>query len=208
MIKFHDDFTIAPIEAGVLAKDFLGILRKQLHACPASAEQIKAAAKLLTAVPADKAVYVMVESHLLAGEAYLPVELPNWLLVQRGWRWQRAAPTLDKGDGIAWLGYLDWPNKEVQKAIQQQNPFAAVSVRGPDVDTTKRDGLVWVPAPWVYPDAVVEIKNYPMKACPTSGIVQGTLLWGLMGEVMQGKQPESGSRMAGNGSQEDQPGHG
>jgi hypothetical protein len=184
-IRFHDDFTIKPIEPGALGRQYLKILRGQLEAVPNSAEQVRAAARMLTAVPADKAVYVMIESHLLAGEAYLPAALPNWLVVQRGWRWQRAAATVENGDGILWLGYLDWPDREVRRAVQRQNVIAAVSVHGPDADAAKTDQVVWIPAPWKYPDAVVEIPGYPLKACPTSGIIQGTLLWGLIGEAVQ-----------------------
>ncbi len=189
-IRFHDDFTIQPIDAGTLGRQYLGILRDQLGKCPASLPQVRTAAKMLAAVAADKTVYVMVESHLMAAQAYLPIELPNWLLVQRGWRWQRAASSVEKGDGILWLGYLEWPAKEAARATRQGNSIAAVSVRGPSEDAAPGNDAVWVPAPWVYPDAVLEIPDYPLKACPTSGIVQGTLLWGLMGEVVQARTSE------------------
>jgi hypothetical protein len=214
--RFHDDFTIQPIEAGALGGQYLDVVREQVQACLASAEQVRAAAKLLAAVPADKAVYVMVESHLMAGEAQLPMELPNWLLVQRGYRWRRAAGTVEKNDGILWLGYIDWDGREADRATKQQVAMAAVSVRGPGerikdaplvtpadggskepvppVRPTPRtspatrpalpESVVWVPAPWLYPDAVVEIPGYPLPACPTSGIVQGTLLYGVIGEVL------------------------
>jgi hypothetical protein len=183
------------------------------------APQVQAAARLLAAVPADRGVYVMVDSHLLAGETVLPKELPNWMLVQRPWRWRRAALTAERGDGILWLGSFDWPGREVGAAVAQGSPFVAVSLYGPgrlpthaplvtpgvapregspeaakiariapepattDV-TPVPPGVVWVPAPWQYPDAAVEIEGYPLPACPTSSIVQGTLLWALMGEVI------------------------
>jgi hypothetical protein len=214
--RFHDDFTIEPIGAGVLGGQYLEAVREQVQACPASAEQVRAAANLLAAVPADKAVYVMVESHLMAGETHLPVELPNWLLVQRGYRWNRAARTVEKSDGILWLGYIDWSGREAEWAVKQQAALVAVSVRGPGerikdeplntpgdgsskesvppVRPTPRTSLatrpalpenvVWVPAPWQYPDAIVEIRGYPLPACPTSGIVQGTVLYGIIGEVL------------------------
>jgi len=46
-------------------------------------------------------------------------------------------------------------------------------------------GVVWIPAPWQYPDAVLELDGYPLPACPSSSIVQGILLWGLVGEVLE-----------------------
>jgi hypothetical protein len=49
----------------------------------------------------------------------------------------------------------------------------------------------WVPASWAYPDAVVELPNYPLKACPTSGVVQTVLLWGLVGEALDATQDEA-----------------
>lgn len=221
-IKFHDDFAVQPIEAGVLGRQYLQILRRQVKACAESALQVQAAARMLANMPADKAVYAMVESHLLAGETWLPKDLPNWVLVQRGWRWRRAVPTVEKGDAVLWLGYLDWPGGEINQAAQRHNPFVAISVYGPDqrpqhdplvtpdakgesdthaqkavsavrleqrpqvkADVTVPANVVWIPAPWQYPDAVVEIDNYPLPACPTSSIVQGTLLWGLVGEVLE-----------------------
>lgn len=221
-IKFHDDFDVKPIGAGVLGRQYLQILREQVKACLASGSQVRAAARMLADVPADKAVYAMVESHLLAGETQLPMELPNWLLVQRGWRWKRAAPTIEKGDAIFWLGYIDWPEGEVKRAAQQQSPFVGVSIRAPG-ERVKDEPLVtpgtssqpttailrdaakaiasgldakpkapatlpadvqWVRAPWEYPDAVVAIAGYPLPACPTSAVVQGTLLWSVIGEVL------------------------
>lgn len=217
--NFHDDLTVPPIEAGVLGRRYLDILRRQLRACEGAAPRIQEAARLLAAVPADRGVYVMVDSHLLAGETGLPNALRNWMLVQRPWRWRRAALTVEKGDGILWLGSFDWPGREVEAAAGLGNPFVAVSLYGPgrrpthpqlvtpratppegspdaakiariepEPATTDGDpapqGVVWIPAPWQYPDAAVQIEGYPLPACPTSSIVQGTLLWALIGEVI------------------------
>jgi hypothetical protein len=217
--NFHDDLTVPPIAAGVLGRRYLDILRRQLRACEGVAPRIQAAARMLAAVPADRGVYVMVDSHLLAGATELPNVLRNWMLVQRPWRWRRAALTVEKGDGILWLGSFDWPSRDVEAAAGLGNPFVGVSLYGPgrrpthaplvmpraappegspdaatiariepEPATTDGDpdppGVVWIPAPWQYPDAAVEIEGYPLPACPTSSIVQGTLLWALMGEVI------------------------
>ena len=221
-IKFHDDITVRPIEAGVLGRRYLQILRGQVQACAASALQVRSAARLLADVPADRGVYTMVESHLLAGEVRFPKELSNWMLVQRSWRWRRAALTVEKGDGMLWLGAFDWPTSEVERAVKTGNPIAAVSLFGPGQNprhpqlatpgvapqaeppqavgtqastngnaammTTAAQmpaGVVWIPAPWQYPDAVLELESYPLPACPSSSIVQGILLWGLVGEVLE-----------------------
>ncbi len=221
-IKFHDDITVRPIDVGVLGRRYLQILRGQVLACAASAPQVRAAARLLADVPADHGVYTMVESHLLASEVRFPKELPNWMLVQRSWRWRRAALTVEKGDGVLWLGAFDWPTSEVERAAKMGNPIAAVSLYGPGqtprhpqlatpgvapqaeppqaggtqtstngnaaMMTTATQipaGVVWIPAPWQYPDAVLELDGYPLPACPSSSIVQGTLLWGLVGEVLE-----------------------
>jgi len=219
--KFHDDFTMRPIEAGVLGRRYLEILRRQVRACEMSAPQLEAAARMLAAVPTDRAVYTLVESHLLAGETWLPKELQNWILVQRSWRWRRAALTVEKGDGVLWLGAFDWPAAEAEKAAALGNPFAGVSLYGPgqnpghaalatpgvvpqevppqavgpariavepsptvDIPALS-NAVVWIPAPWQYPDAVLELDGYPLPACPSSSIVQGILLWGLVGEVLE-----------------------
>ncbi len=223
--RFHDDFVVEPIAPTVLAREFLQIVRKQVEACAGSAPQLKAAARLLAEVPPEKTVYLMVESHLMASEAAIPAELSNWLLVQRSWRWNRADRSVEPGDAVVWLGYLDWPGFRPDRAPRKDNPLVGITVWGPgqkvekeplvtpaDSDpaaqirdaadavvravravaatpvagpTTLPAGQVWVPAPWAYPDAAVEIPGYPLPICPTSGIVQGTLLWGLIGEVVQ-----------------------
>lgn len=220
-LKFHDDFTVRPIEAGVLGRRYLQILREQVRACEASALQVQAAARMLADVPADRAVYTMVDSHLLASEVRFPKELSNWMLVQRSWRWRRAVLTIEKGDGVLWLGAFDWPDGEVDRAAKAGNPLAAVSLYGPGqnphhaplvtpgvapqaeppqaggpariaVDPSPpvaipalTNAVVWIPAPWQYPDAVLELDGYPLPACPSSSIVQGILLWGLVGEVLE-----------------------
>jgi hypothetical protein len=220
-IKFHDDITVRPIEAGVLGRRYLQVLRRQIQACAASVPQVRAAARMLADVPADRAVYVMVDSHLLAGETRLPKELPNWMLVQRSWRWRRAVLTVEKGDGVLWLGAFDWPVGEAEQAAKLGNPLAATSLYGPGqkpphaqlvmpgattqgepplaagtarigVDpspaaatSAATNAVVWIPAPWQYPDAVLELDGYPLPACPSSSLVQGTLLWGLIGEVLE-----------------------
>ena len=219
---FHADLTIRPIEAGVLGRQYLERLRQQLRACATSAPRLQAAARMLAEVPANRAVYAMVQSHLLAGETWIPQELPNWMLVQRTWRWPRAALTLEKGDGVLWLGDFDWPADEVVRAATMGNPLAAVSLYGPGqspphaplvmsgvahgeappqavipsrirVESPPVDiagpaptnAVVWIPAPWQYPDALIELDDYPLPACPSSSIVQGILLWGIIGEVLK-----------------------
>lgn len=219
--RFHEDMTVQPIEAGVLGRRYLEILKRQIRACGEAAPRVRSAARLLAEVPAGRGVYVMVDSHLLPGETWLPKELPHWMLVQRPWRWRRAALTVEKGDAIFWLGSFDWPASQIGKAVENGNPFVAVSLYGPgrnpqhaplvtpgsvpkegtqgaagnarvavEPATTDSDpvppGVVWIPAPWQYPDAVVEIDGYPLPACPTSSIIQGILLWGVIGEVLSG----------------------
>ncbi len=220
-IQFHDDFRIGPIEAGVLGREYLQALRSQLAACPACQPQVDAAARLLDRVPADRTVYLMIESHLLAGSVCPPPELANWMLVQRGWRWPAIEATARRGDGVLWLGYLDWPAKEAQDAESKGLTFAGLSVRPagakvhdaplvtpgeqsaspgapPSNASTKSTSnaaasapatmpvnVAWVHVPWRYPDAVIGIPGYPIKACPTSSIVQGVLLWGVIGDVLE-----------------------
>lgn len=219
---FHADITLRPIEAGVLGRQYLKLLRQQIRACATSAPRVQAAARMLADVPSNQAVYAMVQSHLLAGDAWIPKELPNWILVQRTWRWRRASLTIEKGDGVLWLGDFDWPADEVVRAATMGNPLAAVSLYGPGqppshtplvtsgaahgkapphaagpsrirVESPPVDiacpaptnAAVWIPAPWQYPDALVELDGYPLPVCPSSSIVQGILLWGIIGEVLE-----------------------
>ena len=221
---FHGDLTLRPIEAGVLGRRYLQSLRRQIQACETSAPHLQAAARTLADVPANQAVYAMVDSHLLAGETWLPKELPNWMLVQRRWRWRRAAPTIEQGDGVFWLGEYNWPAPEVEQAVKMKNPMAVVSLYGPGqppwhtplgmppgttpateparisvelsptaIATPSPTNVVWIPAPWQYPDALVELNGYPLPACPSSSIVQGTLLWGVIGDVLENKHNQDTS---------------
>ena len=205
--RFHDDLAVPPIAAGVLGRRYLQALRRQVLACTGSAPQVDAAARMLAAVPSGKGVYAMVESHLLAGETSLPGALPDWLLVQRSWRWTSAGTTLEAGDAVLWIGTFDWPAREIARAQASQNPFVAVTIHGPDgpprhapLDGTARiaveppptatastatPGALWVPAPWQYPDSVLELDSYPLPICPTSSVVNGILLWSIVGTVLE-----------------------
>ena len=160
----------------------------------------------LAAVPNGKGVYVMVESHLLAAETVFPVELPHWVLVQRYWRWKRAGPSLRAGDGVLWLGTFDWPVEAVAAAKALPVAFVAVTLHGPGgppphipldgaariaveppppTDAPATPGALWVPASWQYPDAAIELDGYPLPICPTSSVVNGVLLWSIIGTVLE-----------------------
>ena len=188
-VVFHDDITVGPIEAGKLGGQYLEVLGKQMRAALASQPQTHAGGKRLAAANADRVVYTMIESHLLAGEAHLPGELKNWSLVQRGFRWPQAARTVERGDTVLWLGYLNWPDRRIEDVLRRGASFVGVTVRGPRAELP--GDVWWVPAGWAYPDAVVELPGYPLKACPTSGIVQTVLLWGLVGETLNAVQDET-----------------
>jgi len=188
-VVFHDDITVGPIEAGKLGGQYLEVLGKQMRAALASQPQTHAGGKRLAAANADRVVYTMIESHLLAGEARLPRELKNWSLVQRGFRWPEAARTVERGDTVLWLGYFNWPGRHVKDMLRRDVSFVGASVSGPQSDLP--GDVWWVPASWAYPDAVVELPGYPLKACPTSGIVQTALLWGLVGETLNAGQDET-----------------
>ncbi len=211
--NFHDVINVKPIEPLKMGKEFLEILKQQVQACADASDQLRAGAKLLAKCPADKAVYTMVESHLLANETRFPKQLPNWILAQRYWRWRNVAPTLEDGDSIYWLGNYNWPKHVEDQALKNNHPLVGVSLYGPKQNakhiamhtpenesaegnafidlTTQLDPvgslpntMTWVRAPWQYPDGVVKIDNYPLPACPTSSIIQGVLLWGMVGEVL------------------------
>jgi hypothetical protein len=209
-VNFHDDLRIPPIEAGVLGQRYLQALRRQLHDCTGSASQVAAAARTLAAVPDGKGVYVMVESHLLAGETSFPSELPDWVLVQRSWRWNRAKPSLKAGDGVLWLGTFDWPVEAIASAQALPAVFVAATLHGPNgapqhtplaeaaritveppppTEALATPGALWVPTPWQYPDAVVELDPYPLPICPTSSVINGVLLWSIIGTVLEVRAP-------------------
>ena len=181
-VVFHDDITVGPIQAGKLGGQYLEVLGKQLRTALASQPQTHEGGKRLAGARADRVVYAMVESHLLAGETHLPRELKNWSLVQRGFRWPQAARTFDQGDAVLWLGYFNWPDHNIEEVLRRGGSFVAATVRGPQAELA--GDVWWVPASWAYPDAVVDLPGYPLKACPTSSIVQTVLLWGLVGETL------------------------
>ncbi|HUW84062.1 MAG TPA: hypothetical protein VMZ31_14855 [Phycisphaerae bacterium] len=188
-VVFHDDVIVGPIGAGKLGGQYLEVLGKQMRAALASQPQTREGGKRLAATSADRVVYTMVESHLLSGEAHLPRELKNWSLVQRGFRWPQAARTVVRGDTVLWLGYFNWPDRRIEDVLRRGASFVGATVSGPQAEPPR--DVWWVPASWAYPDAVVELPGYPLKACPTSGIVQTVLLWGLVGETLNAVQDDT-----------------
>ena len=200
-IVFHDDVSVAPIGRGVLARAYLATLRAQVEACRGSEAQLREAATVVRAATRrGGSVYLVVGGHLLPAEAALPPELSNWLLVQRSWRWNGAArETVERGDAVVWLGYLDWPADQAKWADEAGATFVGVSVREPTPAELVGKDVVWVGAPWAYPDAVVTIDGYELLAAPTSGVVQAALLWGLAGEVIDTSARRTPMRCKGRG---------
>ena len=149
-IRFHDDFTIEPIEAGVLGRAVPGN--------PAGAGPgVPGLSRAGTEPPRD-----CWRPCRRTGPSTSWSSRTCWR-ARRTCRWscrtgcwcsaasdgRRAAPTVEKGDGILWLGYLDWPGREVKRAIQQQNPRGGRQRPRARSDAAKNDSVVWVPAPWV-----------------------------------------------------------
>jgi len=172
--QFHDDFQIAPIPAGRLAKSYLFAMRTnmswfaqtQLPAVKQAAEAIAAesaagrqtlvvtslhAPPTFTGKYEDKAWAKAFE--LGAADTYLQ-QTPDEALVLR-------------------LGYSGIGQQEIDMFAQKKQRVLFITSQNPHEERKIPAGLpVLIDMGWAYGDATVSIQGYPIKILPPSGIMQ------------------------------------
>lgn len=178
--QFHDDFQVAPIGRGVLAREYLNQIRALLRKFEETQlDEVEKSARLVVKeARAGKKVVVASMGHM------------PWTFVGKyeDAKWSepfdlhhttpdQVKTYLDKsreGALVLRLGYSGQHEKET--AIfekKQQREMLITAVDNPRPEWQIPTNLVSViDMGWSFGDACVEIKNYPIKILPPSGVMQ------------------------------------
>ena len=179
---FIDEPKLEPIPAGKLGKEFFAACRRQIAAFleAKQPEQVRAAAKRCADCQQRKGViWTVVLGHLHARGAIVAPELTRMFVYGPAWEWENAPKGLQAGDTLFYLGYIDYPQKELDAALKVCTDAVAISVaEGPASDRVTSIRSCW--EKW---DGVVALPGYPYKALASSGVVQTLQWYSLMAET-------------------------
>lgn len=172
-MNVNPKFTIPPIPAGQVAKDYLMTCRNQVAQFLESgqAKQTRLAGERIAATLASgKNVFVVCAGHIHVLGSAVPREFARLTMYGRPWEWRDAV--LQAGDMLIYIGYLDYPRKDVEKALASGANAVTLSA-SEGVDDDRR---VHVRSPWRPWDTCVNIRDYPVRILPSSGVVE-TVEW-------------------------------
>lgn len=177
--QFHDDYTVAPIAAGELAREFLRRIRYALRRLRnTQAGKLKEAARLIAAESAaGRRTFVAWQGHMPG--AYLgegrdaawaePCALHPFVAGQVK-RFRQAAPD---GALVLSLGYHGLDPIALDLWRQKKQRVIHLAGDGPDARWRPGPGLVLnIDLGFAFGDACVCVAGYPIRLFPPSGILQ------------------------------------
>jgi len=180
-MKLHPDFKVPPIAAGKIGTEYLLTCQKQVAAFLTSGEakQVRLAAeRLARAMHRDNEVFVIISGHIHKLGAIVPRRLSHRLtLYGRPWHWKSSL--LKKGDVLLDLGYLDYPTRRVQDALDAGGEAVTLAVAEGPTDARRTH----IRGHWQAWDSVINVTGYPVRILPTSGVVQTVQWYALMAET-------------------------
>jgi hypothetical protein len=95
----------------------------------------------------------------------------------RDWQWR--PEILEPGDMLFWLGYLDYPRKQIGEALGRGGKVVSLTVE--DGPTT--DEEITIRSHWSAWDSAVNVPELPVRILPTSAVVQTVQWYALMAET-------------------------
>ena len=190
--KFHDDFDIAPIEAGVLSREYLDAIRKLIRRFRDTAlDEVADAADLIVADRlADLPVVSATSGHMpwvyvgkyRDGEWITPIDLHHTVDYQVK-TYNEKAPV---GSLVVRLGYygLHRDAMDIFRA-KEQRVILITADRPGDEWQPPDDVLVTIDMGYAFGDAEVAIDGYPIKLFPPSGVMQVVAWESLSAAVLE-----------------------
>ncbi|MFH1707853.1 MAG: hypothetical protein ABIF71_08040 [Planctomycetota bacterium] len=177
----NPNYTVAPVGAGVLGRAYLMACRDQLagFARDEAGNMRLAAGQVARCVDNGGMVWAVMHGHYHQQATQVPQELPI-MKFGREFDWEKFyQDKVPKGDLVLWLGYVQYPDKQVAAALARGcEAIAVASMAGP-----VRRGVTNIRAPYGSVDACISIPGYPLHFLPTSGVVQTAIWYSLMAEV-------------------------
>ena len=171
--KLNERYPLPAIEPGRVARDYLLTAQRYIAASleAREAKQVRlAASRMVQTMERGNIVLTLIAGHVHVQGSVIPREFTKWMMFGRDWEWSGQA--LGKGDMLLFVAYLDYPTHEVDLARRAGADVITMSVQeGPtDEHRTHIRGY------WTQWDSTVNIKDYPVRILPASGVAQ-TLEW-------------------------------
>lgn len=187
-LNLHPAFKLPSIPPGKIARDYLRICQQQAAEFLSAKEGVRvrtAAKRLSNALGNDRAVFIVVSGHLHVLGGIIPREFPRMVMYGRTWEWRDAV--LKPGDILLSMGYLDYPERMVNRALDAGADVVTVSVADGPTDARRAH----VGSHWAQWDSVVNVPDYPVRILPTSGVVQTPQWYALMAEALKARMEDT-----------------
>lgn len=184
---FHDDLTAQPQPPGTPGKAYLDALRRQISGLRGPAlEQLGAAAAMISErLRAGGSVCVQTISHFTEFEVRRP-GVPEWVRAPMPPpKAEQIAAAMKPGDVYFELGYVE-PRLPYVDAVRKAGGRSIVALchasvaplNGPQPD-------ILIDSQWIYGDAAIWLPGYDVPILPSSGVLQTTIFWTVVGKAEQ-----------------------
>ncbi len=190
-LKFHTEKPVA-IEPGRFGKEYLSSLReslRQIH--DAEMAHIRQAARQAVETrDAGGAMYTYMQGHITMDLYPYPRDPGYFQNFERNWGTMRRDVKLAKGDLVLCIGqsavyrgenYEDFADHARQAGAKLI--WAIATFNKEEVQAIAPDELL-IDLHWEKGDAAVTMPGYDIKILPTSGVIQGTILWMVDAEIL------------------------
>lgn len=180
-ITFHDDKSVPPVPAGVIANRFVDIITGMLRrvACEEGAALAQAGAWAREARLSGKQLFMYSMGHLFPDEVGKTDigKVFKSAVWNAGFRMHPAPEdTYNEGDLTVLIGYQHPADALLRRARPEGARVVYVSILS-DRDFTHDSGVLWIDPMWNWPDACVPLEGYDVPLLAASGIVNGAIAW-------------------------------
>ena len=179
--KFNDRYPVPAIAPGRIARDYLLTCQRYVaaHLEAKQARQVRlAASRMVQTMERGNLVLTVIVGHVHVAGSVIPRTFPKWVMFGREWEW--TGQVLGKGDMLLYVGYLNYPAQEVELARKAGADAVTLSVDDGPTDEHRTHICGY----WGRWDSTVNIKDFPVRILPASGVTQ-TLEWYALAAEME-----------------------
>ena len=180
-VSVLDETRLDPIPAGKISREYLTACRAQVakFIADGQAGQVRRAAQRLADCQSRNGViWTVSNGHLHMRGLTVPNELTRLFMYGRAWQWT-APQGLQPGDTLFYIGYIDYPQTEVESSLKAGANAVVIAVN----DGQENENVTSIRSSWEKWDGVVSVPGYPFKILPTSGVVLTPQLYSLLAET-------------------------
>jgi hypothetical protein len=181
-LVLHNKFSVPPIEAGKIAREFLQICKRQIGEFSAKqgAQLHLGAKRLADHMIANGRVWALFGGHIHNFGSVAPRELEQLIFLGRANNFTMA-DRIPKGDMVLWFGYMRYPQDKVDVFLQRGCNAVVFTVD----DGPTNANLTHIRSHWEDFDSVVALPDYPIRVLPSSGVVSTPQWYSLMAEIIK-----------------------